>query len=706
MIVRQLRILLVEDSDDDAELVGRLLARMEGARVQLDWVRDYDEALREVRRLRHDIYLVDYRLGTADGLELLREAVRMGCQSPLILLTGMSSRDVDLEAMQVGAADYLEKSDMTSDLLERSIRYAMARKEAEMELARQSKEAKLLQQTTAIAAEPGPLELKLAEILHHVCTAFGWPAGHCYVPDNDGDGDLKPSGIWYFSDPRRYTVFRTATESTRFASGQGLPGRIFASRKAAWIRDVRHDDGFHRAIACQQCGILGALGCPVIINGNVIAVLEFFSSEEFDADPQQLRLIEYVGDQTGRIFERQAAEEVLKEKEEQLRQSQKMEAIGALAGGVAHEFNNLLQAIQGYARFATLNLETDHAARHDLEQVVKASDRASKLIRQLLGFARRQAMQANDVQLQEVVDDVRRLLKPLIGAHISQDIQCSHGVGAVRGDTAMLEQVLVNLCLNARDAMPDGGTLTLRLREVQFSEEVCLTRLGLLPGCYAHLQVRDTGRGMDENTMQRIFEPFFTTKEPGKGTGLGLAMVYGAVQQHSGKILVNSKPGEGTTFDIYLPVTAAAQPSRPNPVPAESVGGNETILVAEDESLVRDIAVRILASAGYHVLVASDGHDALRVFDEHRADVALVLLDIVMPNMGGREAFQRMQKVRPDLRAIFATAYSPEEYALHLGDEQLPVIDKPFDPDELLTRVRTALDGQAPRRHSDTAAAL
>jgi CheY-like chemotaxis protein len=288
-----------------------------------------------------------------------------------------------------------------------------------------------------------------------------------------------------------------------------------------------------------------------------------------------------------------------------------------------------------------------------------------------------------------------KMLQPLIGEHIKIELVLGENVGAVHADAGHLQQMLMNLCVNARDAMPNGGQLTIRTEDVRLTEAYCDEHLDIEPGRYLMLSVSDTGCGMPPEVRDHIFEPFFTTKEVGKGTGLGLAMVYGMMQQHRGAIHVYSEVGIGTTFRIYLPTVDHAAEPQPEPARGQAAGGTETILIAEDDPMVRELAVRILQRAGYQTIVAADGEDAVRVFQDNVDHVSLAILDAVMPRLSGRDAFQRMQQINPRLPAIFCSGYDPEMAQVDFAtEEHLRLIQKPFTPQSLLANVREALDLQ------------
>ncbi|MGA2035258.1 MAG: response regulator [Thermoguttaceae bacterium] len=393
------------------------------------------------------------------------------------------------------------------------------------------------------------------------------------------------------------------------------------------------------------------------------------------------------------IVERKLAEENLRKKDGQLREAQKLEAVGLLAGGIAHEFNNLLQVIGGYTTCAMEDLSPQEHRYEDLQQVRTAAERAAVLTRQLLGFSRRRMLQPENVDPNQLVADVAKMLHPLVGDRISVKIVLRKDIGTVYADPGELQQALLNLCLNARDAMPSGGTLLLNTDTVILDEPIAEPGFQIERGRYMVFGVTDTGQGISAEVQQHIFEPFFTTKEVGKGTGLGLAMVYGVVQQHKGAIHVYSEPGKGTAFKVYLPSGSKNREEGETEKPVPALRGRETILVAEDETMVRSLAVRILEKGGYSVLAASDGAEALRLFKENRNHISLTLLDAIMPKLTGHEVYRHIKAECPQAKVLFASGYDSETaQSGFILRERLRFVGKPFDADTLLRTVREVLD--------------
>ena len=385
--------------------------------------------------------------------------------------------------------------------------------------------------------------------------------------------------------------------------------------------------------------------------------------------------------------------------EAELQQAQKMEGIGRLAGGIAHDFNNLLTAILGQAELARLLLDEGDQPRRELDQIVESARRAASLTRQLLAFARKELIRPQVISLNELVLEVDKLLRRLIGEHIALLTIPAPGLGSVRVDPGQLEQVLVNLAVNARDAMPNGGRLTIETANITLDEEYARRHAEVMAGPHVMLAVSDTGVGMTKDVLEHAFEPFYTTKGPGEGTGLGLATCYGIVRQNGGHIAAYSEPGRGTTFRIYLPRVTAEQHGRIAPergAPQALVGGTETVLLAEDDALVRNLAANTLRKAGYTVLEATSGHDALAREREHPGGVDLLVTDLVMPRMGGRELADRLQAIRPGMKVLFTSGYTETGIA-HGGvlDPGLAFLPKPFDPATLARKVRAVLDAES-----------
>jgi PAS domain S-box-containing protein len=396
------------------------------------------------------------------------------------------------------------------------------------------------------------------------------------------------------------------------------------------------------------------------------------------------------------ITERKRAEEALHNSEAQLRQALKMEAVGKLAGGVAHDFNNLLTAINGYSEMCLRRLKPADPIYRHVEEINKAGERAAVLTRQLLAFSRKQILQPQVLDLNQIVVELSKMLQRLIGEDVDLMMGLEANLGKIKADPNQIEQVLMNLTVNARDAMPKGGKLTIGTSNLHLNEEFADRHLSVPPGDYVMLAVSDTGCGMDETTQARIFEPFFTTKEVGKGTGLGLATVYGIVKQSGGSVWVYSEVGQGTTFKVYFPcVQGAAETRTAIKGESELLAGVETILLVEDEEVVRQMAMEILQECGYRVVQAKDGYAALELAKQYRGEIHLMLTDVVMPRMSGRELAEQMAPLRGDMRVLYMSGYTDDAIVHHgVLDEGMAFIGKPFSMDALARKVRETLDVQ------------
>lgn len=394
------------------------------------------------------------------------------------------------------------------------------------------------------------------------------------------------------------------------------------------------------------------------------------------------------------ITEQKRAEIERERLQGQLRQSQKMDAIGQLAGGIAHDFNNLLQAILGYTEMAIQTLSPEDALCKDMIQVQSAAEKAATLTRQLLTFGRRQELQAVDMDLNVLVKDLLKILRRVIGEHIELTFTPAKGLSVIHADEGMIEQVLMNLSINARDAMPSGGTLTVEAENVTLTEGFCESRPWAEPGDFTRLSVTDTGTGIPPDVLERIFEPFFTTKEEAKGTGLGLAIVYGIVRQHGGFVHVDSELDRGTVFAVYLPSAGAAMEAREvGARRAMTVGGTETILLSEDDDAVREFAARVLEENGYTVLSTRDGEEAVRTFEANADTIMLTILDAVMPKLSGWETYDRIRGIREKSPVLFCSGYSSTSmHSSFTPDEGFQLLQKPYAPNDLLSKVRETLD--------------
>ena len=418
-------------------------------------------------------------------------------------------------------------------------------------------------------------------------------------------------------------------------------------------------------------------------------VLEFLDGRIFERYSKPQRIDESI---IGRVWSFRDVTEHRK-LESQLRHSQKMEALGTLAGGVAHDFNNMLTAIIGFSSLIKMSMDITDPNMLSVNQVLSAAERATGLTQSLLAYSRKEPLNPCRYDLNEIVRKVVKFLSRLIGEDVELVIALDERELTIKADTGQIEQVLMNLATNARDAMPGKGKLTISTRTVDLGEEfIRINGYGEV-GKYVNLSVSDTGSGMEKATMERIFEPFYTTKEMGRGTGLGLSIVYGIVKQHNGFINVSSEPGKGTSFELYFPLVTSSS-NMEDKVDVQTIaGGNETILIVEDSPEIRDLLNKVLTGAGYTVIEAVDGEDGVEKFIEHREEVRLLILDVIMPRKNGREAYEEIRKINGEVKAIFSSGYTAEIISREgIMEGKYNFLAKPLSPDMILAKVRQTLD--------------
>lgn len=640
-----LRVLIVEDSEDDALLLARELRRG-GYDVAFERVDTAGAMTDALDRRQWDLIIADYTMPRFSGAEALRLLRGKSLDLPFIFASGTIGEDTAVTAMKEGANDYVLKGNLKRlvPAVERELREAESRQERRQaeEALRKSEERfrRLVESVTSYIYTVEVKEGKPASTKHGPgCVAVTGYTTEEYEADTD---------IWIRIIPEgdREAVIRRADKVLTGESVQPFEHRII--RKDGSFRWVRNAP----VARCDEEG----------------------------------RVVAYDGMVTD-ITEQ-------KKLEEQLRQVQKMEAIGQLAGGVAHDFNNILNVIIGYGSLMETNMSKDDPNRIHLKEIIHAGEKGARLTQSLLAFGRKQIIDPKPQNLNEIIQGVEKFLRRIIGEDIEFHTELSSKDPIVMIDRGQIEQVLMNLATNSRDAMPDGGELIVETEILPLDEEY-IRRHGYGEiGPYVLLSVTDSGAGMDERTKDRIFEPFFTTKEPGKGTGLGLSMVYGIVKQHDGYINVYSEPGRGTTFKIYLPLVASKVEDAIPAVPAAyPEGGTETILVAEDEQVVRDLTKAVLEKFGYKVIAAEDGEDAIRKFKEHKEGIQLLLLDVIMPRKNGKEVYEEIKKIAPGIKAIFLSGYTAN--LIHkkgILDDGLDFILKPVSPKALLGKVREVLE--------------
>ena len=489
----------------------------------------------------------------------------------------------------------------------------------------------------------------------------------------------------------------------RIKIGESLAGRVASTGRALLLRDpANHPDlDPEHAATMRRLGYRGLLTVPAKIGDRVVGVLSFLTTREEGFSAEDMAIATAFAshaaialENSRLLLESRRAYDELAETQGQLEQAQKMDAVGRLAGGVAHDFNNLLTVILGRTDILLHPLKPEDPMRRGIELIQRTAGRAADLTRQLLAFSRKQVLEPVVLDLAAVTTDMKDMLGRLIGEDIALLTNPTPGLGRVKADRGQIEQVIMNLAVNARDAMPQGGRLIVETANIDLDDEYVRRHVGARPGPHVMLAVSDTGTGIPHEIQSQIFEPFFTTKEQGKGTGLGLATVYGIVKQSGGYIEVDSEPGQGTTFRVYLPrLDAEPAPVDRSARPAAAAGGTETILLVEDEEGVRELARDILRASGYTVLEARNGPEALLLCERHQGPLDMLLTDVVMPRMSGRELAERLAPLRPDLSVLYMSGYTDDAVIRHgvLG-AGTAFLQKPFTPAALVLRVRETLD--------------
>jgi PAS domain S-box-containing protein len=645
-----LRVLLVEDSETDAKLIVRELRRALGP---LDFERvDTAEGMRTALEGKvWDVIISDWSMPTFSAPAALEILKASAIDLPFIIVSGTIGEEMAVEAMRAGAHDYVLKENLgrLAPAIERELREReerAARREAEDAL-RQS-EARYRRLT-----ESGVIGIVIADLHGNILEAND---AYLKIVGFSREELLRGDVRWSDLTPLEFRPSaERATEQLR-TTGVATP----------WETETYRKDG-------SRVHVL--VGVAMLDYPKCIAFLADLT-ERKQAEAGQLR-----------------AENALRQSEEQLRQAQKMEAVGRLAGGVAHDFNNVLSVILSYSELILADLKPNDPMRDDVGEIRKAASRAAGLTRQLLMFSRQQVVEPKVLDLYEALTSMDKMLRRIVGEDVELALIAPKTHGRVKVDPSHIEQVILNLVVNARDAMPTGGKLTIEISNVVLDEEYALRHLPVKPGPHVMMAVSDTGCGMSRDTQARIFEPFFTTKEMGKGTGLGLSTVFGIVQQSGGNIWVYSEVGKGTTFKVYLPrVDAEVDPLKAQATPT-TLRGTETILLVEDEEQVRAVALSALRRQGYHVLVAQHAGEALLLCESHPESIDLLLTDVVMPQMSGPELARRLARSRPEMKVLCMSGYTDDSIVRHgVLDIGVAFIQKPITPALLARKVREVLD--------------
>ena len=639
------KVLLVDDDEDDYLITRDLISQIREPRHQLDWVNNYDEGLAALSSGRHQLCLLDYRLGERTGLEMLRESQAFKVCPPIILLTGQGDQEIDVESMKAGAADYLLKSRLSADILERAIRYAIERRRSQ-DFLRQER-----------------------DFVRHIM-------------------ETSPSGIVVTDCAGKITFAnRRAGELLRLA--QNLP-------QTSNVLNWRAADLGGNALPGRASLLKTVLasGKPAM---DICHVIEFADEQRFVLSTNATALCSPEGKVEGMIVTLEDVTQRLA-LETQLRQSQKMDALGQMAAGVAHDINNILTIIQGHAGLLLNAAPPDSDGAKSASQIVAASERAASFIRHLLAFSRKQIYRTKILDLNALLRNLESLLPRILGGHIALETSCFPELPHIAADSALVEQIVMNLAINARDAMPKGGKLRIETSVVDLDFLSARRHPDGRPGRFVCLSVADNGCGMEPALVQRIFEPFFTTKEMGKGTGLGLATVYGVVKQYQGWIEVQSEVGAGSTFKIFLPASDQVAPTATDtpPLPENLQGSRETVLVAEDESALLELMQYVLGQYNYNILTASSATQALKVWEENQGRVDLLLTDVVMPGgISGRELAAELKKRKPELKVILTSGFNAAMMKSEPSTGETTFLPKPYLPDTAAKLIRETLDAEA-----------
>ena len=638
---RPVRVLLVEDSEPDIASLERELGRG-GYDPQILCVQTADAMEAALRRQRWDLVISDHNLPRFSGLEALRTLQASGSDIPFVIVSGQIAEDRAIELMRAGARDFIMKSQLARLLpvVDRELR------EAQHRLERQRAEQ------AQLASEERYREL------------FENASDVVFTLDLDG----------------RFTSLNRAGERiTGYTRDEARSLRltdIVAGESAGTVR-ARLDSGHSEAAGAPfEAVLIGKDGRRIALEIGWRHILRDHALVGFEGIARDMS-------------ERRRLEE-------QLRQAQKMEAVGRLAGGIAHDFNNLLMAVAGYSELLLEKMAPEDGLRRSVEEIRNAGLRATTLTRQLLTFSRKHVVTLVVIDVNTVVTDLERMLRRVIGEDIELSTSLAPGGAPVKADRGQLEQVIMNLVVNARDAMPEGGRLCLATSHVQVRPADAARFPGVAAGDHVMVEVSDTGCGMDASTLSHVFEPFFTTKEPGRGTGLGLSTVYGIVQQAGGAVFAESAPGRGSVFRVLLPRSVEAAPRRVYRSGAGALpGGTETVLLVEDDAAVRELIRDCLVRCGYTVLEAPDPGRALAVFESRQGRVDVLITDVVMPQMNGRMLAERLLAGRPSLRILYMSGYTDDEGVVQSVTSGAGFLQKPFTPDVLARAVRDVLDGGA-----------
>ncbi len=626
-------VLVIEDDEDDFFIASNLLSKATNISCKVDWAKSYEEGLNAVSAQLYDVCLVDYRLGARNGLELLREAAENGARTPMILLTGQGDIEVDLNAMMAGAADYLVKGQIDAQVLERSIRYARERKRAEERIREQA--ALLDKARDAISAY-----------------------------------DLDRNVIYWNKSAERMTGY--SAEAVAGGPTDALLYRPDDPELAeAW-----------RAVF-RQGEWVGELKQYTQAKQELTVESRWTLVRDAQGNPQSVLVI------NTDITER-------KKLETQFLRSQRMESIGRLVGGIAHDLGNLLVPILLGVKVLQQRLEGDEKSLRTLSMIQKSAQRGADMVKQVLTFARGVEGERVPMTPTPVIREVEKITQETFPVNIKIAAEVAPDLWAVKGDATQIQQVLMNLCVNARDVMPDGGALTIRAENAVVGEEQIHANIEAQPGSYVCISVEDTGSGIPPEVLDKIFEPFYTTKAVGKGTGLGLSTVYSIMKAHGGFIQVASEVGKGSRFAVYLPTTGDKTFLQTEELDTDLYAGNgELVLVIDDEPYILETVSDLLDRAGYRVITAADGAEGLALFKERLDKIDLVVTDLMMPHLDGVATIKAMKSLRPNLPIVAATGVTGARAREAVEAGAHTCLSKPFTTEKLCSTLREMLQPAA-----------
>jgi PAS domain S-box-containing protein len=625
-----IRVLLIDDDEDDYILTRDWFKEFQVATCTLEWVNNYQAGRDTIASGQYDVYLVDYRLGDGNGLELLREAIDRGCTAPIIFLTGQGDREIDIEAMKAGAADYLEKSQLAAPLLERSIRYALERKQNEQKIREQA--ALLDVATDAIFVQD----------LDNKILFWNKAAEHLYKWKKEEAIGKKASELWQEKDLSKL---------------QAAVSILMKNR--AWEGEL------------QQ---ITKTGQEITVESRWTLVKDFDNTTQcflvVNTDITQKKLLE-----------------------SQFLRAQRLESIGTLASGIAHDLNNVLAPILMTAQLLESQLD-DERSKRLLPILISNAKRGANLVKQVLSFTRGMEGDRTLLQLKHIVREIQQVIRETFPKSINVSTSIPPNLWTIYGDATQLHQVLMNLCVNARDAMPNGGNLTISTENFLVDENYARMHLDAQVGAYVAITVADTGVGIAPGIIDRIFEPFYTTKEFGKGTGLGLSTVLGIVKSHGGFVNVYSEVGKGSQFKVFLP-TQQTPEILEEPEKELPTGNGELILVVDDEDSIRDITKTSLETHNYKAITASDGIEAIALYAEHRDEISVVLTDMLMPSMDGLTTIRTLKKINPNVKIIAVSGLASTEKVNAAADIGVKAfLSKPFTAKQLLQTIGVVKSGK------------